>query len=124
MKQKPTITIAFLLTIIFELTLMIMVYQKIGADRLPTQIIRLVVQVTLFLILFEKPSKTLLYILTFYHVLVALPLIPKFLNLDITGQLVLGYHVLLTVLIFFHVNIDQQFFLQYKNRNSSLRTKN
>ena len=116
MKHKPTLGIAFLIMILFEIILMVLVYNKIGADRLPIQIIRLVVQVTLFLILFEKRSKIILYILTFYHILVAIPLITESNTIDITGKCVLFYHLALTMLIFFNVNIDLRLFPKTKSR--------
>ena len=116
MKQKPTLKIAFLITVLFEIILMVLVYNKIGADNLPTQIVRLAIQTTLFLILFEKRSKIILYILTFYHVLIALPLITEFNTIDMTGKSVFIYHLVLTILIFFNVNIDLRLFQQTKSR--------
>lgn len=116
MTHKPTLGIALMLTILFEVVLMVLVYNRIGADSLPIQIIRLAVQITLFIVLFQKPSKIVLYILTFYHVLVALPLITKTDVIDMTGKTIFVYHILLTILVFFNVNIDLRLFPNTKKR--------
>ncbi len=113
MNTKPTLGLALIATILFEIILMFLVYNKIGATNLPTQIIRLAVQITLFLILFQKPSKVILYILTIYHVFVAIPLLQRISSLEGIPLFVLIYHIILTGLIFFNVNIDLRLF---KNR--------
>ncbi|MFC5044690.1 hypothetical protein [Aquimarina hainanensis] len=41
MKSRPVLISAIILTIIVEIILMILVYNKIGGERLPTQIGRL-----------------------------------------------------------------------------------
>ena len=106
LKQNPTLIFVLILTILFELSLVFLVYQKIGADQLPMQLIRLGIQITLLLILLEKPSKILVYILTFYHVFTGLALLPSFFNVDGVGKFVVVYHVIMVFLVFFYKNID------------------
>lgn len=106
LKQHPTLVFVLIFTILFELSLMFLVYQKIGADQLPAQLIRLGIQATLLLILLEKPSKVLIYILTFYHVFTGLALIPSFFNVDAIGKSIVVYHIILVFLIFFSTQID------------------
>ena len=113
MKTKPTLGIALIATILFEIIVMFLVYNKIGGHNVPTQIIRLALQMTLFLILFKKSSKITRYILTVYHVMVAIPLLQNTSSLQGISLYILIYHIILTVMIFFSVNIDWWLF---KNR--------
>lgn len=110
LNKKPTLKIALLLTVLFEIIIIYLVFQKTEGERLPTQLIRLGIQITLFLILIEKPSKVTLYILTFYHVFTTLSLAPEFFKIDFVGQLVLVYHIVLTFLIFFNITLDLKWF--------------
>ena len=110
LSKKPTLKIALLLTIVFELIIIYLVYNKIGGERLPTQLIRLGLQITFFLILIEKPSKIILYLLTFYHVFTAISIAPDFFKVDYVGQLVFVYHIVLILLIFFNTNLDLKWF--------------
>ncbi len=47
MKERPILISAIILTLIVELILMVLVYNKIGVERLPTQIGRLTIQLIL-----------------------------------------------------------------------------
>jgi hypothetical protein len=105
-KRSPTLSIALVLTIVFEVVLMILVYQKIGANQLPTQLVRLGIQITLFLILIEKSPKLILYLLTFYHVFTAMSLLTSFFEVDLIGKSVVVYHVIMVFLIYFYKSID------------------
>ena len=109
-KQSLSLSIALLITILFEITLIILVYQKIGADQLPAQLVRLGLQVTFLLLLMEKGSKIIMYLLTLYHLFTAMALFSSFFEVDVIGKSIVVYHLILMFLIYFYKLIDLKIF--------------
>jgi hypothetical protein len=107
-KQNLSLSVALLITVLFEITLIALVYQKIGADQLPMQLVRLGLQVTFLLLLMEKESKIIMYLLTFYHLFTAMALFSSFLEVDVIGKSIVVYHLVLMLLIYFYSVIDEK----------------
>jgi len=100
MKQRPILISAIILTLIVEVVLMVLVYNKIGGERLPSQLGRLTVQL-IFWVLSSK-SNTGLFILTAYHIVSGLIGMYSKSSTELLGQLLIG------LVIYFHDWIENQ----------------
>lgn len=103
-----TIYICFFITILFELTVAVLVSDKIEDERLYINIGRLFVQLVILIFTLNSTSKIGLYVLVFYHVLLALTFLSKGLSID-TISLIFGiYHVLIGLMLYFNEEIDEK----------------
>jgi len=66
MKERPVLISAIILTIVVEIILMILVYNKIGGGRLPAQMGRLTVQLILIFWILSSKSNLGLFLFTAY----------------------------------------------------------
>ncbi|WP_177734542.1 hypothetical protein [Flavobacterium inviolabile] len=107
MKKGTILFFSLILTIIVELTLTILVYNKIGAEKLPIHLGRLFFQILLF-VFSMKNSKTALFVLTAYHVVSALALFASF-SKEAIGLFLIAYHLIIGLIIYFHDWIEDKF---------------
>jgi len=108
MKSRLVLISAIILTIIVEIILMILVYNKIGGERLPTQIGRLIVQVILILWVLNSKSNIGLFLLTAYHILTGLFGMYSKGSAELLGQILIGFHLLIGLIIYFHDWIESK----------------
>jgi len=102
MKDRPVLISAIILTIIVEIILMILVYNKIGAERLPKQIGRLAVQIILIFWILNNKSNTGLFLLASFHILSGLWGMYSKGSTILIGQLLIGFHFIIGIAIYFH----------------------
>jgi len=103
MRKRPILFSAIAITIIVELVLMILVYNKIGADRLSIQFFRLIIQSILIAFIIAN-SKRALFILTAYHIFSGMYGLytPK------ADFLFSMYHIIIGIVIYFHDWIESK----------------
>ena len=108
MKTKPTLYIAILLVFLFESIVAVLVYNKIGSGRVAVSTIRLLIQIIFLLVLIKSNNKVILYLFTFYHVIVCLQFLMK--ENSIINILFGIYHVIITILVYFNDYVDNKIF--------------
>ena len=102
MKERPILVSAIILTLIIEIVLMVLVYNKVGEERLPYQIIRLLFQLILIIWVLNGKSNTGLFLLAGYHIISGLLGIYSKGSLEILGQILIGFHLIIGLIIYFH----------------------
>ncbi len=108
MKERPILISAIILTLIVELILMILVYNKIGVERLPTHIGRLTIQLILIFWVLSSKSNVGLFLLTAYHIISGLFGIYSNGSTELFGQILIGFHLIIGLVIYFHDWIENQ----------------
>ncbi|WOI23491.1 hypothetical protein [Nonlabens ulvanivorans] len=108
MKERPVLILAIILTINVELILMILVYNKVGGERLPSQIIRLAVQLILIFWILSAKSNTGLFLLTAYHIVSGLFGLYSKGSAELLGQVLIGFHFVIGIVIYFHDWIENK----------------
>ena len=108
MKERPVLISAIILTIIVEVILMILVYNKVGSERLPSQIGRLTVQLILISWVLSSKSNTGLFLLTAYHIVSAIFGIYSKGSSELLGQILIGFHFIIGLIIYFHDWIESK----------------
>ncbi len=114
MKTKPTLYISILLVFLFESIVAVLVYNKIGSDRIAVSTIRILIQILFLLVLLKSNNKVILYLFTFYHVIVCLQFLMK--DSSIINILFGIYHIIIALLVYFNENFDDVF-LRVKSKN-------
>ncbi len=102
MKERPILKAAIILTIIIEIVLMVLVYNKIGDERLPIQIGRLFFQFIMITFILIGKSNTSLFLLTAYHIISGLFLWNSGNTIDLFIQSLMIYHFIIGLIIYFH----------------------
>lgn len=108
MRERPILISAIILTIIVEIILMILVYNKIGGERLPTQIGRLIIQIILILWVLNSKSNIGLFLLTAYHIVTGLFGMYSRGSEELLGQILIGFHLIIGLVIYFHDWIEDR----------------
>lgn len=108
MKEKPILILALSLTIIVELLLMVLVYNKVGYERLPSQTGRLIVQSILICWILNSKSNIGLFLLTAYHIVTSLLILYSSNSSELFGKLLIGYHIGIGLVIYFHDWIENK----------------
>lgn len=108
MKDRPILISAIILTIIIEIILMILVYNKIGGERLPAQIGRLTIQLILIFWVLSSKSNVSLFLLTAYHIVTGLFGLYSKGSTEILGQILIGFHFIIGLVIYMHDWIENK----------------
>ena len=108
MKSRPVLILAIILTITVEISLMILVYNKIGGERFPTQIVRLIVQIVLILWVLNNKSNIGLFLLAAYHILIGLFGMYSRGSAELLVQVLIGFHLIIGLVIYFHDWIEDR----------------
>lgn len=108
MKERPVLISAITLTLIVELILMILVYNKVGDERLPSQIGRLSVQIILIIWVINSKTNIALFLLTAYHIVTGLFGLYSKGSTELLGQLLIGFHFIIALVIYFHDWIENK----------------
>jgi hypothetical protein len=108
---KFTIFICLLLTFIFEVAVAVLMLNEIGNDRLIISTLRLIIQLSFLVGILLSNSRILIYIITFYHVIIGL----QFFTDDVKLMTVIFgiYHILIGLTIYFNEEIDLKFKRQF-----------
>jgi len=101
-KKRPILKLAIVFSIIVELVLMLLVYYRIGAARLPIHISRLIFQSFLIFLILKYKSKTALFILAAYHILTGILHLFSLKSTGIIGISLMSFHLIIGILIYFH----------------------
>ena len=113
MKDRPVLISAIILTLIVELILMILVYNKVGSERLPSQIGRLIFQLIFITLILSRKSNVGLFLLTAYHIVSGLLIWYSSNSAELFGKTLIGYHIGIGLIIYFHDFIESK--LKIKN---------
>lgn len=108
MKERPVLLTAIILTLIVEVILMILVYDKIGGERLPFQIARLFFQLVFIFLILTGKSSTGLFLLAAYHIVSGLFGLYSSNLTELLGQILIGYHIIIGLIIYFHDWIESK----------------
>ena len=108
MKKRPVLAFAIILTIIVELILMTLVYNKVGEERLPLQVGRLTIQLILVIWVLSSKTNIGLFLLTAYHIVSGLFGLYSNSLTEILGQVLIGFHFLIGITIYFHDWIESK----------------
>lgn len=108
MKNRPILISAIILTIIVEIILMILVYNKVGGERLPSQIGRLTVQLILIFWVLSSKTNTGLFLLAGYHIVSGMFGMYSKGSTELLGQVLIGFHFIIGILIYFHDWIENK----------------
>ena len=108
MKERPVLISAIVLTLIVELILMALVYNKIGAERLPSQIGRLIFQLILIFWVLSSKSNIGLFLLAGYHIVSGLFGMYSKGSTELLGQILIGFHFIIGIIIYFHDWIESK----------------
>lgn len=100
MKKTPILVFAIAISIAIELIIIASVIEKTGTGRLGMQVFRLALQLSLIGFILIKKSNASLLLLMAYHIVTAL-LSFRFAS-EVFGQVLIAYHVLIGVVIYFH----------------------
>ena len=113
MKERPILISVIILTLIVELVLIILVYEKIGGDRLPSQIGRLIFQLICISFILIRKSNIALFLLSGFHIITALFFLFMNASPDLTDKMFGFYHIGIGLIIYFHDWIENK--LKIKN---------
>lgn len=102
MKERPILVSALILTIIVEVVIMILVYNRIGGERLPYQGIRLGIQLVLIFWVLGSKSNVALFLISAYHIVSGLVILNSGNSAEVLGSAMLQYHILVGLVIYFH----------------------
>ena len=102
MKDRPILITTILLTLIVELIIIGLVYKEVGAQRLPSQILRVLFQLILIGFIISKKSNPAFLTLTGFHIFTALVHFGSFEKSGLVGVLFIIYHIVIGVIIYFH----------------------
>ncbi|WP_299114156.1 hypothetical protein [uncultured Winogradskyella sp.] len=108
MKERPILISAIILTLIIELILIILVYNKIGTERLPSQIGRLTIQLILIFWVLNSKSHIGLFLLAAYHIVSGIFGMNSSGSAELLGQLLIGFHIVIGLVIYFHYWIEDR----------------
>jgi len=108
MKERPILILAIALTLIIELILVILVYNKVGTERLPSQIGRLTIQFILIFWVLSSKSKFGLFLLAGYHIVSGIFALGSKGSAELLGQLLIGFHIIIGIVIYFHDWIENK----------------
>ncbi|WP_336127319.1 hypothetical protein [Mesoflavibacter sp. CH_XMU1422-2] len=108
MKERPVLISAIYLTLIVELILMVLVYNKVGTERLPSQIGRLIFQLILIFWILSSKSNVGLFLLAGYHIISGLFGMYSKGSSALLGQILICFHLIIGVLIYFHDWIENK----------------
>lgn len=108
MKSRFILISVIILTIIVEVTLMILVYNIIGGERLPFQIGRLTVQLILIVWVLSSKFNIGLFLLTTYHIVTGLFGMYSRGSTEFIGQLLISFHLIIGLVIYFHDWIENK----------------
>ncbi len=101
MNKRPVLYFAIIITLIVELVLMFLVYNKIGTVRLPYQLGRLLFQLVLIGIVITNKSNKALFVLAGYHIVSGLLSLMK-ISTGLVDQMFGYYHIIIGMIIYFH----------------------
>ena len=113
MKERPVLISAIILTLIVEVVLMILVYEKIGSERLPSQIGRLIFQLICISFILIRKSNIALFLLSGFHIITGLFFLYMNSSPDLTDKMFGSYHIVTALILYFHDWIENK--LKIKN---------
>lgn len=108
MKERPILISAIILTLIVELILMALVYNKVGGERLPSQTGRLIFQLILIFWVLSSNSNIGLFLLAGYHIVSGLFGMYSKGSTELLGQILIGFHFIIGIVIYFHDWIESK----------------
>ena len=108
MKERMVLISAIILTLIVELILMVLVYNKVGSERIPSQIVRLTIQLILITMILTRKSNVALFLLTTYHIVSSLFGLYSKGSTELLGQILIGFHFIIGIIIYFHDWIENK----------------
>ncbi|WP_445457591.1 hypothetical protein [Flavobacterium sp. HNIBRBA15423] len=108
MKDRPVLISVIILSLIIELILIVLVYNKIGTQRLPSQIGRLSFQLIFIMLILTRRSNISLFVLTAYHIFTGLFILYSSNSTEWFGKILIIYHFGIGILIYFHDWIESK----------------
>jgi hypothetical protein len=102
MKERPILITAIILSLIVEFIIILLVFNKIGSERLPAQSIRLFIEIVLISLIVIKKSNKALLVLAGLHIFTGLLQWGTIHSSGIVGQILSIYHFVIALLIYFH----------------------
>lgn len=110
MKNRPILKITLLLTILVEIVLVVTLFNRIGFERLPFQLLRILFQLILISIILYRRSEIALFVLVGYHVIIGLQGLFGSSSSILLVQVLAVYHLVIGVVIYFHDWLEDKLF--------------
>ena len=108
MRERPVLISAIVLTLIIELILIVLVYNNVGSERLPSQIGRMTFQLILITLIITRKSNVALFLLVAYHIVSGLFGLYSKGSTELLGQILIGFHFIIGIIIYFHDWIENK----------------
>ena len=108
MKERPVLISTIILTLIIEMVLIFLVYDKVGSERLPSQIGRLIFQLILITLIITRKSNLGLFLLTAYHIITGIVIWYSSNSTELFGKVLIAYHIGIGLIIYFHDLIESK----------------
>ncbi|KUJ62102.1 hypothetical protein AR687_08740 [Flavobacteriaceae bacterium CRH] len=102
MKNRPILLITLILNLLAELIIIILVYNEVGFERLPSQFLRVVTHIILIGFIIFRKSNTALLILAIFHLLTAITHFGELQQSGWIGEIFIIYHIVVGLVIYFH----------------------
>ena len=109
MKERPVLYSVLILTLLVEVVLMVLVYLKVGSERLPIQIGRIAFQIIVIIPIVANRSNKALFVLAGYHIVFCGALGWTSAHNWLAYTLI-AYHVVIGFVIYFHDVIERRLF--------------
>ncbi len=113
MRERPVLISVIILTLIVEIVLMLLVYEKIGGERIPIQIGRLIFQLICISFVLIRKSNIALFLLSGFHIITGLFFLYMNSSSELIDKMFGFYHVAIGLIIYFHDWIENK--LKIKN---------
>ncbi|MDY7394848.1 hypothetical protein UMM65_06315 [Aureibaculum sp. 2210JD6-5] len=119
MKNRPVLIFAMTLAIVVEVILIILIYHKIGDERLPGQIVRLLFQLILIAFILIRKSNIILLILSGYYIITGIYTLYMISNPNSIEAAFSLYNIVIGIIIYFHDWIENRLNLGLSSKNKT-----
>lgn len=102
MKKRPILLITLILTLLVELIIIILVYNEVGFQRLPSQLMRVLIEAILIGFIISRKSNTALLMLAGFHLFTAITHFWGLQKSGWIGYIFIIYHIVVSLVIYFH----------------------
>lgn len=106
MKSRPILISVIIISLLVELTLAVLVFKGIGAERIPVHLGRLLFQVILIGFILLSKSQIALFLLASYHIIIGLIVLSSPSSI-LPANILAIYHIVIGAIIYFHDWLEQ-----------------
>jgi hypothetical protein len=108
MKNRPILAIAIILTLLVEIIIVILVFNEVGSQRLPSQLLRILFELILIGFIFYRKSNAALLTLAGFHIFTGIVHFGGLEKSGLLGEVLMIYHIVIGVIIYFHDWVEEK----------------